>query len=84
MTLQIVLKKEEKKEEEKKETKTCGVFLDSACGCCKNTMLLERQHQPFEKMGVSFIYPLHKHTRNEAGRTKMKTNEHLVAGYLVQ
>ena len=31
VTLQIVL--EEKKE--KKKTKTCGVFLDSACGCCK-------------------------------------------------
>ena len=38
VTLQIVLKKEEKKEKKKKkkETKTCGVFLDSACGCCKN------------------------------------------------
>ena len=38
VTLQIVLKKEKKKEEKKeeKETKTCGVFLDSACGCCKN------------------------------------------------
>ena len=37
VTLQIVLeKKEEKKEKKKKkETKTCGVFLDSACGCCK-------------------------------------------------
>jgi len=31
--LQIVLKEKEEKEE--KETKTCGVFLDSACGCCK-------------------------------------------------
>ena len=29
VTLQIVLKEKEK------ETKTCGVFLDSACGCCK-------------------------------------------------
>ena len=39
VTLQIELKKkkEEKKEKKKKkETKTCGVFLDSACGCCKN------------------------------------------------
>ena len=32
MTLEIVLKEEKKKE---KETKTCGVLLDSACGCCK-------------------------------------------------
>ena len=32
-TLQIVLKEEKEKE---KETKTCWVFLDSACGCCKN------------------------------------------------
>ena len=30
VTLQIVLE-----EKEKKKTKTCGVFLDSACGCCK-------------------------------------------------
>ena len=38
VTLQIVLKKKEKEEKKKKEkeTKTCGVFLDSACGCCKN------------------------------------------------
>ena len=37
VTLQIVLKKKkEEKKEKKKETKTCGVFLDSACGCCKN------------------------------------------------
>ena len=36
--MQIVLKKEEEKE--KKETKTGGVLLDSACGCCKNTKLL--------------------------------------------
>ena len=35
VTLQIVLKKK-KEEKKKKETKTCGVFLDSACGCCKN------------------------------------------------
>ena len=35
VTLQIVLEKEKEKEK-KKETKTCGVFLDSACGCCKN------------------------------------------------
>ena len=36
-TLQIVLKeKKEKEKKEEKETKTCGVFLDSACGCCKN------------------------------------------------
>ena len=37
VALQIVLKKKEEEEEEKekKETKTCGVFLDSACGCCK-------------------------------------------------
>ena len=35
VTLQIVLKKEEKEKKEKKKTKTCGVFLDSACGCCK-------------------------------------------------
>ena len=35
--MQIVLEKEKKKEKKKeKETKTCGVFLDSACGCCKN------------------------------------------------
>ena len=39
VTLQIVLKKEEKKEEEeKKEKKTCGVFLDSACGCCNKDL----------------------------------------------
>ena len=40
VTLQIVLEekeeKEEKEKEKEKETKTCGVFLDSACGCCKN------------------------------------------------
>ena len=36
VTLQIVLNKEKKKKEKKKETKTCGVLLDSACGCCKN------------------------------------------------
>ena len=49
--MQIVLKeKKEKKEKEekekKKETKTCGVFLDSACGCCKNAyfwILLQAQ-----------------------------------------
>ena len=44
VTLQIILnkeKKEEKKKEKKeKETKTCGVFLDSACGCCKKDKLL--------------------------------------------
>ena len=35
-TLQIVLKEKKKEKEKKeKETKTCGVFLDSACGCCK-------------------------------------------------
>ena len=33
--MQIVLKKKKKKKK-KKETKTCGVLLDSACGCCKN------------------------------------------------
>ena len=32
--MQIVLKKK-KKEKKKKETKTGGVLLDSACGCCK-------------------------------------------------
>ena len=32
VTLQIVLKKEKEK---KKETKTSGVLLDRACGCCK-------------------------------------------------
>ena len=38
VTLQIVLKKEKEMEEkEKKETKTSGVLLDSACGCCKNS-----------------------------------------------
>ena len=46
MTLQIVLKKkeeeEEEKEKEKKETKTCGVLLDSACGCCKKRGEKER------------------------------------------
>ena len=36
MTLQIVLKEEEKK----KETKTSGVLLDSAYGCCKNECIL--------------------------------------------
>ena len=36
VTLQIVLKKKKEEKEKEKETKTCGVFLDSACGCCKN------------------------------------------------
>ena len=37
LCLEIVLKeKKEKKEKEEKETKTCGVLLDSACGCFKN------------------------------------------------
>ena len=40
VTLQIVLKKEEEKE---RETKTCGVLLDSACGCCKNTYGKDRR-----------------------------------------
>ena len=34
--MQIELKKEKKEEEKEKETKTGGVLLDSACGCCKN------------------------------------------------
>ena len=36
--MQIVLKEEEEKE--KKETKTGGVLLDSACGCCKNECVI--------------------------------------------
>ena len=35
VTLQIVLKEKKKEEKKEKETKTCGVFLDSTCGCCK-------------------------------------------------
>ena len=44
VTLQIVLKKKEKEEKKKKEkeTKTCGAFLDSACSCCKNTLLFRK------------------------------------------
>ena len=35
--MQIVLEKKKKEKKKKeKETKTGGVLLDSACGCCKN------------------------------------------------
>ena len=57
VTLQIVLKKkEEKKKKKEKETKTCGVFLDSACGCCKKTApLLDQRSRKSTIVGLQFI-----------------------------
>ena len=46
--MQIVLKKKKEKKEKKKETKTGGVLLDSACGCCKN-----KKVEPQPNFGLS-------------------------------
>ena len=53
--MQIVLKKEEEKE--KKETKTGGVLLDSACGCCKNEINYYQYNFKVKISGAKSVVP---------------------------
>ena len=94
VTLQIVLKKE-KEEKEEKETKTCGVFLDSACAAVKNWVhgftawLLQCPRNPLTyqfrcrcRSCICRAWDLPLHTRRSRFLSAARQNRHCMEHWL--